>query len=121
MNVESYIKYLHTFYSYIAAHPWAKLIKQDHVYPARVSLEFENDFVLMEYNLGFKVGTLCYVFQKLALENVKKLESIMLSQESKKWFINVQLKKKHCLFNCYDIYGRVVHKTKIKFASLNWF
>ena len=83
MDVNSYLKYLHTFYSYIAAHPWAKLVKQDHVYPARVSIDFKNDFVLMEYNLGFKVGKLCYVFQKLAVENMKKLESIIMSQEGR--------------------------------------
>lgn len=121
MDIQRYIQYLHTFYTYIAAHPWAKLSLQDHVYPARVHIGFQHDFVLMDYNLGFRVGKLCYVFQKLAQENVRKLETIMLSQEKDKWFINVQLKKKKCVIRCYDIYGKTVYKTKIKFASLNWF
>ena len=120
MDVNSYLKYLHTFYSYIAAHPWTKLVKQDHVYPPRVCLEFKDDFVLMEYNLGFQVGKLCYIFQKLAIENIKKLETVMMCQETKKWFINIQLKKKKCIINCYDIYGKVVYKTKLKFATVNW-
>ena len=120
MDIQRYIQYLHTFYTYIAAHPWAKLSLQDHVYPARVHIGFQHDFVLMDYNLGFRVGKLCYVFQKLAQENVQKLETIMLSQEKDKWFINVQLKKKKCVIRCYDIYGKTVYKTKIKFATINW-
>ena len=82
MDVQTYLKYLLNFYTYMASKPWTKLELQDHVYPYRVRMNFQQDFVLMEYNLGFKVGKMCYVFQKLAIENMKKIETILSSKKA---------------------------------------
>lgn len=121
MDVQKYLRYLLNFYTYMASKPWTKLELQDHVYPARVRLNFQQDFVLMDYNLGFKVGKLCYVFQKLAIKNMKKIEAILTSKRAEQLFINVHFKKNKCIICCYDIYGKSVYTTKIKFTSLNWF
>ena len=121
MDIQNYLKYLLNFYTYMASRPWTKLEMQDLSLPVKVRLNFQQEFVLMDYNLGFRIGKMCYVFQKLAIENMKKIETILSSKQAEQLFINVQFKKNKCIIYCYDIYGRSVYTTKLKFTSLNWF
>jgi hypothetical protein len=85
-----------------------------------VKLSFKSEISLFNYNLGFKVKSCCYVFNKLATINIKKLESLLESELSEMLF-TVILKKKKATFKLYDIFGNCVKKVTIKFTSINAF
>lgn len=121
MHVLDYIKDLTLFYNQLTIHPMNKIefiIGENQKNFCKMS--FREDQRIIDYNLGFKIRKCCYVFNKLALKNLKILEELQSDDYSDLLF-SVKLNKNRAKFIIYDIFGKVILKRKIKFVSLNLF
>jgi hypothetical protein len=121
MNTSEYIENLILFYNEISKFPLVRLSHQlgksgQHF----VQINFRNESRVIEYNLGFKIRSSCYVSKNLAMKNIRILETIN-GDEFSTLFTTVTLKKKKAIFKVYDIFGNKINKFVIKFCIFNLF
>jgi hypothetical protein len=120
MDIKQYLYFLFNFYSTASLFPRVQIEIEDEK-SSSFTLRAKNAVKVYPYNLCSRIHKVCWIFRKLALKNLKKLEDFINIPDFETFLLTASFDKKGCTFYLYNIYGKAVYKTYIKFFSLNWF